>query len=253
MNNKKIYLPVNRKHISKAHDWAHAIGTDYWFTASAGIDVFAAVTTSGIELAEHGWTTTSLVNTAGSGADLGSASDVGTPVSVKTDLTGDLLESPAIFGTYPHMRAAADIAGMRDLPRFLIARFWGAGIAVGTGSESHAGWGFVEDGGGVDTAADHAAFIGSDGTNFVFNANAGTAQSMGVAADTTWREWAIVMAVTEGKAYAYLAPSWRSGSPPLGAANASLTLVTDEAPYSFGMHALTNDFALGITHIYYEW
>lgn len=250
---QKIYLPLARKHITKAQDWAHSIGTDYWFTPSAGIDVFAAATATGIELAEHGWTTTSLVNTAGSGADFGSSSDVGTPVSVLTDATADLLESPAIFGTYPHMRAAADIAGMADLPRFLIARFWGAGVVVSNAAEGHSGWGFVEDGGAVSTAADHAAFIGSDGTNFVFNANGGTAQSMGTAADTTWREWAIVMAVTEQKAYAYLAPSWRFGSPPLGTAAASLTLTTDEAPYSFGMHALTNDFTMGVLHIYYEW
>jgi hypothetical protein len=151
------------------------------------------------------------------------------------------------------MRGAADIAGMASLPRFLIARFWG-NMTVSSADEPRSGWGFIEDGGSVATEADQAAFISSDSTNFQIGANAGTPTNLQIDTTDTWHEFAIVLAVTEQRAYGYVDPTWRFGSPPLGSALGSVALTADEAPYSFGFHALTtNRPALGLTHVYYEW
>ena len=253
MGDKKFYLPINRKHVRAGSRWAHEIGTDYWLHPTSGLDQAAAANTAtGDELAENGWIATSLVNTVGSGADFGSSSDKGTPNHFLTNASGDLLESPRMFGNYSHMRAAADVAGMAALPRFLIARFWGA-MTVATADEPRSGWGFIEDAGAVETEAVQAAFISSDGTNFQIGANAGTPTNL-QADDTSWHEFVIVMAVAEQRAYGYVDPTWRFGSPPLGAALNSVAITADEAPYGFGFHALTtNRPALGITRVYYEW
>lgn len=250
---KRALLPLARQHVRSGSRWAHEIGTDYWLQIGSALDIFAAASTAtGDELAENGWVATSLVNTAGSGADFGSSSDKGTPMHALTNASGDLLKSPVIFGTYDHMRAAADIAGMQVLPRFLIARFWGA-MTVRSADEPRSGWGFVEDGGSPATEADQAAWISDDSTNFQIGCNAGTPANL-QAGDDSWHEFAIVLAVTEQRAYGYVDPTWRFGSPPLGAALNSVALVADEAPYSFGFHALTtNRPALGLTHVYYEW
>lgn len=250
---KKFYLPLARHHVRAGSRWAHEIGTDYWLQPTSGLDQAAAANTAtGDELAENGWIATSLVNTVGSGADLGSSSDKGTPNHFLTNASGDLLESPRMFGDYAHMRAAADIAGMADLPRFLIARFWGA-MTVSSADEPRSGWGFFEDAGAVGTEAVQAAFISSDGSNFQIGCNAGTPANLQTD-DDNWHEFVIVMAVTEQRAYGYIDPTWRFGSPPLGAALNSVALIADEAPYGFGFHALTtNRPGLGLTHILYDW
>jgi hypothetical protein len=157
-----------------------------------------------------------------------------------------------MFGDYYHMRAAADIARMAKLPRFLIARFAGA-MTVGSADEPRSGWGFTEDAGTVSTEAVQAAWITCDSANFQIGANAGTPVNL-VASDAAWHDFAIVLDVASQKAYGYVDPTWRFGSPPLGAALGYVDLVADEAPYCFGFHALTtNRPALGITHVYYEW
>ena len=254
MTLKKFYLPVTRQHVRRGSAWAHELGTDYWLQPTQGFDQAAAASTAtGDELAENGWVATSLVNTGGSAADFGTSADKGTIAHFLTDLTGDLLESPAMFGDYAHMRAAADIARMASLPRFLIARFWG-NMTISSADEPRSGWGFIEDGGSVATEADQAAFISSDGTNFQIGANAGTPVNLQTDTTDTWHEFVIVLAVTEARAYGFIDPTWRFGSPPIGAALGSVALTVDEAPYSFGFHALTtNRPALGLTHIYYEW
>ncbi len=251
---KPFYLPLARKHVRAGARWAHELGTDYWLQfPGSSLDILAAASTAtGDELAENGWTSTSLVATAGSGADFGSSADKGIPPHALTNASADLLKSPPIFGDYIHMRAAADLAGMSDLPRYLIARWWGS-MTVASADEPRSGWGMVEDGGSPATEADQAAWISSDSTNFQLGCNAGTPVDL-VASDTAWHEFALVMCVADGKAYAYVDPTWRLGSPPLGAALGSVTLTTDELPWSFGFHALTtNRPALGMTHLYYEW
>lgn len=254
---KKAYLPIARKHVRAGQRWAHEIGTDYWLQPTSGFDQAAAGSATDPQLAHglavHGWIATSLVNTVGAGGDFGALGDsTKTPNHFLTNATGDLLESPRMFGSYDHMRGAADIAGMASLPRFLIARFWGA-MTVHTADEPTSGWGFFEDAGSVATEAVHAGFISSDGTNFQIGANAGTPVDL-VADDALWHDFAIVLAVAEMKAYGYVDPTWRHGSPPLGAALGSIAIAADEVPYGFGFHALTtNRPGLGLTRVYYEW
>lgn len=249
---KKIYLPLARQHVRAGARWAHEIGTDYWLHPSTILDqAGAASTATGDELAENGWVATSLVNTAGSAGTFGSSVTKGVPPHFLTNATADLLKSPPLFGTYWHMRAAADLAGMADLPRFLIARVQGAMTTHAT-DDAGAGWGFVEDGGTPATEADLAAWISSDGTNFQFGANAGTPVDL-QADDASWHEFVIAMAVTEQRSYAWIDPTWRFGSPPLGTALGSVAIVAAEAPYAFGVHALTNDQGTAIVHIYYDW
>lgn len=251
---KNFYLPLARVHVNEGVAWATQIGTDYWLQPTSNLDQAAAASTSleGI-LAGAGWIATSLVNTVGAGGDFGALGDTTrTPNHLLTDASGDLLASPRMFGEYGHMRAAADIAGMSNMPRYLIARFWGA-MTVHSADEPTSGWGFFEDAGGVETEAVNAGFISSDGTNFQLGANAGTPVNL-AADDALWHEFAIVLSVAELKAYAYIDPTWRFGTPPLGAALGSIAIAADEVPYGFGFHALTtNRPGLGLTHVYYEW
>ena len=249
---KKLYLPLARQHVRAGSRWAHELGTDYWLHPSTILDqAGAASTATGDELAENGWVATSLVNTAGSGGTFGSSTTKGVPPHFLTNATADLLKSPPIFGTWWHMRAAADMAGMADLPRFLIMRVQGAVTNHAT-DDPGAGWGFVEDGGTPATLADWAALISSDGTNFQLEANAGTPVDL-QADDASWHEFVIALAVTEQKAYAWVDPTWRFGSPQLGTALGSVDVVAAEAPYAFGVHALTNDFGTAVVRVYYEW
>ncbi len=249
---KRSYLAINRKHVQAGSRWAHDLGTDYWLHPTTGLDqAGAASTATGDELAENGWIATSLVNTAGSAGTFGSSTTKGVPNHFLTDATGDLLESPRIFGNYFHMRAAADIAGMADLPRFLIARWWGA-MTVHSGDEARSGWGFTEDGGSVATEAAQAAWISTDGTNFQIGANAGTPVNLQTD-DASWHDFAIVMDVVNQRSYAFIDATWRFGSPPIGAALGSVAIVAAEAPYCWGFHVLTNDLGTGIVHVYYEW
>lgn len=253
---KKHFNILARQHVRAGSRWAHEMGTDYWLHPTSGLDQAAAASTAtGDELAENGWIATSLVNTVGAGGDFGSLGDTTrTENHFLTNGSGDLLESPRMFGSYAHMRAASDIMGWRNLPDYLIARFWGA-MTVHTADEVTSGWGFIEDAGGMATEAVQAGFISSDGTNFQIGANAATPVNL-KADDAVWNEFVIVIALngTTPTAYGYINPTWRAYEPPpIGAALGSIALAADELPYGFGFHALTtNRPGLGLTHIYYD-
>ena len=250
---KKIYLPLARQHVRAGSRWAHDVGTDYWLQPTPGLDqAGAASTATGDELAENGWTATSLVNTAGAAADFMSAADKGTPNHFLTDASGDLLESPAMFGDYAHAWAASRIAGMLDLPRFLIAEFFGA-MTVHSADEPRSGWGFIEDGGSVATEADQAAFISSDGTNFQLGANAGTPVN-GDADDAGWHLFRLVMDRVAATSYWYMTTTTGAALARQGSSTTTVAITADEFPVSFGFHALTtNRPALGLTHVFYDW
>ena len=245
--NTKAFLPLARRHVTRGHGWGFEAGTDFWLMPNPGIDQGIAASATDpnglLGLAAHGWTATSLVNTAGSGADFGSSADKGTPNHFLTNASGDLLESPAVFGDFAHMEAARRIAGMKGLPRFLVAEFMGS-MSVHSADEPRSGWGFVEDGGSVATEADLAAFISSDGTNFQIGANAGTPAN-GAADDALWHVFEIVLDRNTQLATWYIDRVLQTGS---------VALVADEAPYSFGFHALTtNRPLLAWAHVYYDW
>lgn len=242
---KKIFMPLARQHCRAGARWAHEIATDYWLQPTPGLDqAGAAATTTGDELAENGWTATSLVNTAGSGADFASATDGGVPNHFLTNASGDLLKSPAMFGSYDHMWGASRLLNQRQLPRYLVAEFFGA-MTVHSADEPRSGWGFVEDGGAAGTDADLLAWISSDGANFQIASNAGT-PSNGAADDALWHRFRITLDRQDSLV------SWHIDDVLQG--NVAGLITADEFPVAFGFHALTtNRPALGLTHVFYDW
>jgi hypothetical protein len=220
-------------------------------------DAAAAAGADDIEqLAEFGWTATSLVATAGAAADFISSADRGAPPHFLTNASGDLLDSPAIFGDYIHAWMASRICGQSDLPRFLIAEFAGA-MTVHSADEPRSGWGFVEDGGAPGTSADAMAWISTDATDWQFETNAGTPVDGDDTDDALWHIFKIVLDQAADKSYWYLdpAPNHRGyGGGNQGGTAGRLALTADEFPVSFGFAALTtNRPALGPVHVYYDW
>lgn len=257
---KNFYLPLARVHITEGFRWGQALGSDYWLGWNSGLDILAAASTAtGEELAENGWTATSMVNTAGAGADFGGGlhtpvnggfgtfGDAASPNHALTNATGDILLSPAIFGDAAHMWAAARILGKSTLPRYLIAEFWAA-FTVASADETTSAIGFFEDGATASTEADQYAVIRSDGTNFLLQGNAATLAT-GPAIATTWAWWKIVLdhqGATGPNVYAYRNNTIFSATAGVGA--------QDEFPLKFGLHSLTtNRQGLGPVHIYYDW
>lgn len=235
------YLQLARKHVQAAHLWGVMAGTDFWMMPSAnGQD------TSGNahELSDYGWTTTSLVPTAGSGADLITSADKGVPGHTLTNASGDILGSPALFGDYYHALQAARIAGMgNNLPRLLVAEFV-ASFSVASADENQSAIGFFEDGATISTQADQLAVIYSNGVNFKLISGADSTGSTGAAIDTSWHLWKIELNVAEQVAKWYIDGTYQG----------SIAIETDEFPCKFGMHALTtNRPLLGWVHVYYEW
>lgn len=270
---KNVFLPVTRVHVTEGFRWGQAAGTDYWLNWNSGFDLAAAASTAiGEQLAENGWVCTSLVNTAGSGADAagglftkattpgpksgnfgGSYGDAGIPNHMLTNASGDLLASPAIFGDAVHTEQAAILAGKSTLPRYLIADFW-ASMSVASAAEVRSSFGFFEDG-ATDTTveADQYAVIQSGGTgaNFLLAGNAATMAQLGSVASisTGWHKWKIVLqfnGASGPNVYAYMDGALQNTTPGVGA--------SDEFPLRFGMGALTtNRPLLGAVHIYYDW
>lgn len=244
-NSKRFWLPSLREHVRAGSQWAVMLGTDYWLQPSAPFDqAGAAATTTGDELAEVGWVATSLVNTAGSGADFGSAADKGTPNHFLTNADGDLLDSPAIFGSYDHMWGAMRLVNQKALPNILLAEFWGA-MTVNSADELDSGWGFIEDGGTPITAADAIAMIYTNGANFGLQIN-GTLADLGAADDANWHLFKIELDRRRGEIAWFIddAVQGRVASQPTG----------DEFPCSFGFAAgATNRPGLGLTRVAYDW
>jgi hypothetical protein len=267
-NLKNAYLPQTRKHVLRGSDWGQTAGTDYWLLFNPGADLMATATAGTMvdELVDGGWVATSMVNTAGTGSDFrgglftpdttlfkksgpygGTYGDHGTPNHALTNASGDLLITPAIFGDAAHMEMAATLAGMSNLPRYLIADFW-ASFTVASANEVRSAIGFYEDTGAAGTEADQYAAIVSDGTNFNLRANAATLDA-GPLISTTWHKWRIVLEFNGSTApniYWYVDGAIQNTTPAVG--------IQDEFPLKFGMYALTtNRPGLGLTHIYYDW
>lgn len=227
--------PINRLHVTDARDWSQAIGTDYWARFGVGS------TTAATALSNYGWTTTSLVETAATGgADFLSSSDVGVDDHALTNASGDLLQSPSVFGSYYHGQVAAEILGYD--PTQMTVEFLGS-FTVVTGTSNRSGFGLTEDGGTAGTAADELAWIFTDGTNFTIRSDADS--DVGAADDTDWHVWRIV--VDTGSATD--AVEWFID----GTSQGTMDRKTDEWPVSFGMHALTtNRPAISWVHIFYS-
>lgn len=245
-----FYLPLARQHVRSGSRWAHEIGTDYWLHLTPGLDQLAAASTAtGDELAENGWTSTSMVNTTGSGADLLSSTDPGVPNHALTNASGDILVSPAMFGNYGHAMMASRLVGKNTLPTSLNLECYAA-FTVASADEPTSGFGFFEDATTTTTATEalQLAFVSSNSANFELNTNASTTlTSVGAAVDNSWHMWKVSLKYdTAGVARAY----WYID----GTLQGSVITTTDEAPYAFGLHSLTtNRVGMGIVHIYYDW
>lgn len=226
----------NRVHISNPVAWSSGAGTDFW--ANFGPESTTA-DTAGTLLSDFGWTTTSLAETAGTGADFLSSSDNTAPAHILTNAASDLLQSPSIFGDYGHGQMAAQILGYS--PTQLVCEWYGA-MTVHTADESTVtGWGLVEAGGTAGTANDRMAWIGTDGTNFI--ASSAADSDTGATDDALWHTFRIVVA--EGTTDAI---EWFID----GTSQGTFNLQTDLFPVSFGMFSsTTNRPALSWVHIYY--
>ena len=102
-------IPDNRIHLLEGEDWAGDAGTDFWLIGGLSETTVAAAAGKHT-LASHGWTATNITEYAGTaGTFLDSTDD--DPSSFKFDSGGDLLNSPAIFGSYSHGLMASKILG----------------------------------------------------------------------------------------------------------------------------------------------
>ena len=232
-------LALRRVHIVDAGMWGVQYGTDYWLAAS-GLQSTAGRTL----ITDGGWTATSSAPTNGSGADLMSKDDVGTPNHWLMDTGADLLYSPPIFGDYSHAHAAAVIAGQNSLPRYLIADVYAAFTTVSADEDTTA-IGFVEDGGSIVVAAEHVAAVTSNGTAGVWNISSNGAVAAGTSVvSTAWSWFRIVMDKAAAVSRLYVNGVFQN----------SIAVLADEAPYKFGAgKGTTNTILLNQAHIFYAW
>lgn len=233
-------LVPTRVHVLTPEEWNRAGGTDFW--AVFGPEAITAAAGSSALITDSGWTATSLVETAGTGADFLATADRSKPAHILTDAASDLLQSPSIFGDYMHAQVAASILGYQ--PTKMACEF-GFAMTVNSANETTSGIGLVEAGGTAGTAADDLAWLVSDGTNFKLRSGAATSAA-GALIDTNWHVAKIVLdnSVAAGTAMV----SWYLD----GALQGTLDLETDLFPCSFGMFAgVTNRPALSFAHIWY--
>jgi hypothetical protein len=227
-----------RVHVSDPFDWNRVLGTDYH--AQFGPESITSAT--GRLLSDQGWVTTSLVETAGTGQDFLSESDRAAPPHILTDASGDLIQSPAVFGGAEHRRFFERQMGYA--PTKLVVEFTGA-MTVHSADETRSGWGVVEAGGTIGVDNDALAYIRTDGTNFICR-SAGDADT-GAADDAAWHRFRIEF--SNNVAAGTNMVEWFID----GVSQGTLDLQTDLFPCSFGMHALTtNRPALANVDIWYE-
>ncbi|KKN06315.1 hypothetical protein LCGC14_1078420 [marine sediment metagenome] len=234
----RLLNSVGRVHVIDPRLWSRALGTDYW--ASFG-ETSIDADTGGAKLDDFGWTTTTLTETVATGAgDFLSSDTPGVPDHVLTDGSGDLLQSPAIFGGYAHGRAVESMLGYA--PTQLTLECY-ASFTVVTGTSNRSGFGLVEDAGTAGTAADELAWIYTDGTNFTIRSDADS--DAGAADDVDWHLWKITVKIGS----ATDAVEWFID----GTSQGTMDRKTDEWPVSFGMYAhTTNRPGLAWIHISYS-
>ena len=235
-------LILRRKHILRAQDWGSAAGTDYWAHFNdidmLGVSQVTSADPGRSALSNYGWTTTALaiITNSGSGADFLSSTDEVSNTGVDLVDSGDLLQSPRIFGNYGHALLAEQFLGFA--PTMLVLEVYGR-MYTASANETNSGFGFIEDAGTPATAADHLAFIFSDSSNF--GLRSGAASDVGAAVTTTFHLWRIELVGTTAE--------WFID----GTSQGTIVLETDEFPVSFGAHAFTtNNLMLAWVHIWYE-
>lgn len=236
---KEDLIGLRRVHVTDPSQWGNQAGTDFWLYASG-----ANLTAGHTLITEGGWTATSLSLVAGAGADFMTKDDVGTPGHYLQNAAADLLQSPAIFGSYDHAHMAAVICGQRSLPRFLVLDAY-ATFSTLSADEVTTNLGFVEDGGSIVVAADAAATFYSKGTGATFNMQANAAVVTGLVTVSTTPNWfRIILDKANAQAYYYINNVYNGVTP----------ITNDEFPLAFGAGAgTTNRILLNQAHIFYAW
>lgn len=171
--------------IVSADRWARSPGVIYALCAGPGS--MGGNTYDDI-LADFGWTTTNLTDSSslvgGSGAEVPNASfktlNFGTPNSILTDGSGDLLQSPSIFADPMGFDMAKRLLGSNKPPLSFVADIWGC-MTVDSATETRSGFGLVQAGGTAGTTANMQAWIYSDGTNLRLESSAGSYATVGPA------------------------------------------------------------------------
>lgn len=173
-------LPV-LGHVLIPQHWGHAGGVSYYANfASSGL----LTAGNAHELADYGWTTTALSHVTTATGDFLSAAD-DTPQYLDFGASGDLLNSPVIFGDYAHGLLASKFLGaMPTTLNFECYAAWPTASA----NETTSGFGFAAA--TVATAANQSAFIHSNGTNFRLRSAGGVA-NLGAAVDANWHTFKV--------------------------------------------------------------
>jgi hypothetical protein len=229
--------------------WAQEPATDFWLYTAASTGPLGGAQAD--LLSEHGWTTTSLSAADGAAADFMTSDDVGTIGGFVQNAQNDLLKSSAIFGDYAHARMAADLLHRRELPRYLIMDAY-ARFSVVANNQPTTALGFVEDGGSIVTAADHAGAFTSNTATWGLSVDGSEGTAFGTA-DTGAhlfrivldRENSTVRPGVDGTMYDEQA----------GGVDGSLAIVQDEFPVAFGAGSggANNLVQLTWAHIFYAY
>lgn len=234
--------------VPNAQLWTRQPGLEYWMQPGTLAQGVGTHSDGVLALTNNGWVNTgTILGVAGSGADLLTSSDKGTPTAFAIDTAADLLNSPALFGDYNHGIQAAALAGRLDLPTQLIYDSWSQFAVIVTASDT-SGHGFVEAGGAASVAADALAVFVSDGTSFKLRSGAATSAAL-MAADTLIHRFRVVLDVINQLAYAFIDD--------MATALGSIALETDLFPCSVGAGVLTgtgaNFINWGPTRVRYAW
>lgn len=167
-------LPV-MGHVLSPQEWGNSAGLHYWaFFGNAG----QLTAGNAHELSASGWTTTALSLGGGQTGDFLASADQDPPY-LDFGASGDLLQSPAIFGDYGVGQMWKQFLGAD--PTTINLEVY-ASFPVGSVSETTSAFGFTT--GAPATAANHRATIHSNGSNFRLRNNGGG--DVGAAIDTGW-------------------------------------------------------------------
>lgn len=234
-----VKADFTRYPVRNGYDWSRTAGTD--FLAVFGPESTDTTAGNANNLAEAGWTTTSVALTAGSAADFNTSADVGIPPHALLADASDVLASPQMFGDYSHTLLASKLLGFQ--PTALNMEVYAA-FTTASNNETATGFGFVEAGGSILTANDALAVIVSNGTNFV--CRSGADSDAGAAVDTAWHLWRIRITPGTTDKVQWFIDDVSQGT---------LDLETDLFPVAWagGVQAVgANDVAIAWTRIWYD-
>lgn len=217
--------------VNNPQGWGYQAGREFWaLWGNAG----ALVAGNAHELIDYGWTATNLSFGGTSTGDFGSAADDDPPY-LAFDASGDLLQSPLVFGNYSHFRQAQEFVGA--LPTQLVLEVY-ASFPTTTANETTTGFGWCS--GTPATAGNGEAFVHCTATTFALRDN--VTVDAGAAKDNAWHLFKIVLTVG-GSAEWFID----------GVSQGTITLPADCFPVAFAAHSFTtNRLRLAWVRAFYQ-